>query len=503
MTITFADAIPPDAAIPERMDAALFVGFALPRPGPVPDALAAWLGQRGWAGRLAERGLCDVPVPIRSFDEFDRRFAWRRPTVAGGESDTPLGAALRAHFAHGGSPVTVIPMGPPPDAGAGEPTRIRALARLLWGDSTRWDLATGRDQVVDDWLAPLAGSTDDPATWHGVGHVLGIEDAALVVVPDLPELIAVTPRTLPPPIPPAVDEVFTTCAATPVDLRNATVAVEAPRADEVGYRLWRRIANHLVRFIADQAREAQLVLALPLPADGERTARREPGRWLDTLLDAAPADGGVASAFLQLGWPWLGGAVAADLPGGLLPPDGVISGILSANAGRRGTFRSAAAAAVAAVGLEPALPQSQEEPLARRLCLIGRTPDGLRLLADRTTSGVRAWQAGPVSRLIGLVARQARLYAQDLVFAPSGEAAWRSLEDGVGGILEIVRERGGLRGARGEAYAVTCDRSTMSQADLDAGRLIARIALQPAYPVDAIQVTLDAGNGQVVMGGRS
>jgi phage tail sheath protein FI len=57
--------------------------------------------------------------------------------------------------------------------------------------------------------------------------------------------------------------------------------------------------------------------------------------------------------------------------------------------------------------------------------------------------------------------------------------------------LERLRAAGALAGATPEdAYTVRCDRSTMTQADIDAGRVIATIAITAAQPIQRIIVTL-------------
>ena len=58
-------------------------------------------------------------------------------------------------------------------------------------------------------------------------------------------------------------------------------------------------------------------------------------------------------------------------------------------------------------------------------------------------------------------------------------------------LLRRVHAAGGLAGTAPEdGFAVRCDRSTMSQADIDNGRLIAEITLHPAVPVKQIRVRL-------------
>jgi len=51
-----------------------------------------------------------------------------------------------------------------------------------------------------------------------------------------------------------------------------------------------------------------------------------------------------------------------------------------------------------------------------------------------------------------------------------------------------------------EAYHVRCDRSTMTQQDIDSGRVIAQIIFEPAASIETIDIhlSMDVG-GQVLL----
>ena len=125
-------------------------------------------------------------------------------------------------------------------------------------------------------------------------------------------------------------------------------------------------------------------------------------------------------------------------------------------------------------------------------------PEGFLLLSDATCADDIAWRAGNVSRLIATILRGARRLGQDLLFESSVEALWTRVTRDLSGYLTTLWDLGALDGATpGEAFEVHCDRSTMTQADIDAGRLIVRVAVTVAQPVERITVTLtlagDAG----------
>ena len=65
-------------------------------------------------------------------------------------------------------------------------------------------------------------------------------------------------------------------------------------------------------------------------------------------------------------------------------------------------------------------------------------------------------------------------------------------------MLTAFWREGGLGGASPqEAFSVHCDRSTMSQNDLDSGRLRAEISILPLAAVERITVVLDLTGGGV------
>ena len=79
--LLFRDAQPATTAAPNRADVVCFVGFVARRSAsPLPGRLKAWLQEHGWRPRGVviddTDPLFDVPVPLDSFEAFDRLFAW-------------------------------------------------------------------------------------------------------------------------------------------------------------------------------------------------------------------------------------------------------------------------------------------------------------------------------------------------------------------------------------------------------------------------------------------
>jgi len=82
------------------------------------------------------------------------------------------------------------------------------------------------------------------------------------------------------------------------------------------------------------------------------------------------------------------------------------------------------------------------------------------------------------------------------VFENNGELLWRQLRDALAGFLTGIWAQGALAGASAEeAFEVRCDRSTMTQNDLDSGRIVARITFRAAMPIVHLTVLLSLTGG--------
>jgi phage tail sheath protein FI len=144
--------------------------------------------------------------------------------------------------------------------------------------------------------------------------------------------------------------------------------------------------------------------------------------------------------------------------------------------------------------LRRGLPAGRADWTGDRLCLVGQKIDQFVLLSDATMAASRSWRAGGVSRLMGLILRAARAMGQDRLFEPSGPALWNGVRQDLESLMERLRTAGALAGDKpADAYIVRCDASTMTQNDIDLGRIIATVAFTAAQPIERIIVTLAMG----------
>lgn len=499
MPLVFEVATDPAPVASGRNDIACFVGFVARRagtalPAGTRDALrrAGWIDGPWDVGEARLAALADLPVPVDSWTEFQRLYDWAaRPVTAGGgeRAASLLGSAVRGFFAHGGRRALIVRVGDP-----------WPVVETGIGDAER---AARRRALLPDDASAVAM---DPRAWRGLSHLHGVDEASMLCLPDLPEVWRVAPAApsaATPRVPTA--ETFVECSVEVPPVPDTSLRrLRASALDAAGRRAWARAVGDVRDFLARFRRDCLFVGALPLPAldGGGAAAERALADPLAMLLAEGVLGGdgaeaiGASSAFVQLVWPWLRLQGGDDLAEGLTPPDGVLAGLIAANALSRGTFRSAAGRAVDGVldAWPPpswsAAPESPWRRLAERVCVVALDADGWTLQSDVTSSPDRAWRGGHVSRLVASVLRAAREVGQAQVFGANGPALWARLRGAVERLLLAYWQAGGLGGATaGEAFDVRCDRATTTQADLDAGRAVCRVELLPAAAIDRITVT--------------
>ena len=516
MSLVFDTAAAPATQDVQRADVACFVGFVARRTATaLPDAITAQLQAAGWIAGVWARdaddidALLNVPVVVDSWDLFDQLFAWETrplsPTTAA-VCASYLGAAVRSFFGRGGRRAVIVRVGDPwavaEDAAQRQAAHAARLALLLPA------------------LATDASPFDpgDPSTWQGVQQVYGLRDVSLLLLPDLPDACSlVTPLPEVSPTPAPTPEGFVECSADdPIVPDDSLRNLPAPRLDGPGYAAWQAAVAAARDFLYGWDPELLLLVALPLPLiDTVDTPSGMPAQadmlaWLQAIgvlqADGSPGSRGDASAFVQMAWPWLRTQAGADdLPEGLESPDGVLAGLVADGALRRGTFRSVAGDAsqrllrdVADAVPVPSWGQGDASPtalLARHVCLFAQSPDGWALQSDVTTAGDEAWRFGGASRLIGTIRRAARARGDAAAFEPNSPRLWASVQRQMEAMLLDFWNEGAFAGdTAADGFFVRCDRATMTQADIDAGRLVVQIGVQPAMSVETITVVLNLGN---------
>lgn len=110
-----------------------------------------------------------------------------------------------------------------------------------------------------------------------------------------------------------------------------------------------------------------------------------------------------------------------------------------------------------------------------------------RVWGARTMSSDPEWKYVNVRRLFIYLEHSIDKSTQWAVFEPNNERLWASVRQTVSDFLVATWGTGALMGTRPEeAFFVRCDRTTMTQNDLDNGRLVCLIGVAPTYPAEFV-----------------
>jgi phage tail sheath protein FI len=120
----------------------------------------------------------------------------------------------------------------------------------------------------------------------------------------------------------------------------------------------------------------------------------------------------------------------------------------------------------------------------------------VRVWSARLVSSDPEWKYVNVRRLLIYIEHSIDRGLQWAAFEPNGEALWQQVRRTVEDFLLNTWRGGALLGAApDEAFFVRCDRSTMTQDDLDSGRLVCLVGVAPVRPAEFIIVRIGLWTG--------
>lgn len=173
-----------------------------------------------------------------------------------------------------------------------------------------------------------------------------------------------------------------------------------------------------------------------------------------------------------------------------LPPSGFVAGIYARNDITRAVYKAPANEVVTlALGFEKTLNKAQQEVLNPEgvNCFRFFEGRGYRLWGARTTSSDPEWKYVNLRRYFAYLEHSVDKGTQYAVFEPNGDALWANVRRTIEDFLLNEWQSGALLGDKPEkAYFVRCDRSTMTQNDLDNGRLVCLIGVAPLRPAEFV-----------------
>ena len=174
----------------------------------------------------------------------------------------------------------------------------------------------------------------------------------------------------------------------------------------------------------------------------------------------------------------------------IAPPSGSVLGIYARTDTAIGVHKAPANEVVrACTGLASSYNTAEQDLLnPKGVNLIRSFPGrGIRVWGARTVTSNATWKYINVRRLFIFLEESIRANTNWVVFEPNTEALWGRVKRTIEMFLASVWRSGALAGTSpSEAFFVEIGRSTMTQDDIDNGRLICVIGVAPVKPAEFV-----------------
>lgn len=187
-----------------------------------------------------------------------------------------------------------------------------------------------------------------------------------------------------------------------------------------------------------------------------------------------------------------------NVPDYPIPPSGHVLGVYARTDIDRGVHKAPANEVVRGItGLSRILNKSEHDILNPYPVNINVVRDfrdnnrGIRVYGGRVITSDPDWKYVNVRRLVIFIEQSIDRGLQWVVFEPNAEPLWARLRRAISNFLTTVWRNGALEGTKvEEAYFVKCDRTTMTQTDIDNGRLICVVGIAPVKPAEFVIVRI-------------
>ncbi len=210
------------------------------------------------------------------------------------------------------------------------------------------------------------------------------------------------------------------------------------------------------------------------------------------------------SNYAALYHPWLTVFDPLDRKSVAVPPSGSVVGIYARTDNSRGVHKAPANEVVrGCTGLDIQFNKGEQDILnPKGINLIRSFPgQGIRVWGARTASSDPSWKYVNVRRLFIFIEESIRANTNWAVFEPNDEVLWVRVQRTISVFLENLWRGGSLAGAAPEeAFFVNIGHDTMTQDDIDNGRLVCVIGVAPVKPAEFVifrlsQKTADSADG--------
>jgi uncharacterized protein len=209
----------------------------------------------------------------------------------------------------------------------------------------------------------------------------------------------------------------------------------------------------------------------------------------------------VHSSYAAYYYPWLGVPALSGSAIINIPPCGHVAGIYAQTDTSRGVWKAPANVPIVGVqSLSAAIDTAESDLLqSRGINTIRSFPgQGIRVWGALTTSADPEWKYVNVRRYLVFLEHSIDQGTQWAVFEPYGPALWAAVCACIQSFLFNQWKSGALQGQTAqEAYFVRRGRDTMTQSDLDKGRLVIIVGIAPLRPAEfvIIQITIITSSG--------
>lgn len=196
------------------------------------------------------------------------------------------------------------------------------------------------------------------------------------------------------------------------------------------------------------------------------------------------------SNYAALYHPWLTVFDPLDKKNIAIPPSGSVLGIYARSDNTRGVHKAPANEVVrACVGLDCMFNTGEQDILnPKGVNLIRSFPgQGIRVWGARTATSNPSWKYINVRRLFIFIEESIKANTSWAVFEPNDEVLWVRVQRTISVFLNGLWRGGSLAGSSPEeAFFVNIGRDTMSQDDIDNGRLVCVIGIAPVKPAEFV-----------------
>ena len=187
-----------------------------------------------------------------------------------------------------------------------------------------------------------------------------------------------------------------------------------------------------------------------------------------------------------------------------VPPAGHVVGVYARTDNDRGVHKAPANEVVSGIlGLRRTLYNPQQDILNPYPVNINVIRDfrhyerGIVVYGVRVITSDSDWKYVPVRRLLIFIEASIDRGLQWVVFEPNAEPLWARVKRSIVNFLTQVWRDGALEGTKPEeAFYVKCDRTTMTQTDIDNGRLIILVGVAPVKPAEFVIVRIGLWTAQ-------